>query len=133
MRDGRTRKLSISDQETSSDNVLANHRFSLVVLSGASPGDEIHLGEPRTIVGRGPSVDISVPDAAMSRQHFSLELAGETFRVRDLGSTNGVVVNGKTIESADLKHGDRLKAGDHVFQFLVEQVESQPRTYIVPD
>lgn len=133
MRDGRTRKIASQPREGAPEEILANHRLSLVVLTGASPGDEIVIREERTIVGRGPAVDFAVADAAMSRQHFALELTGTEVRVRDLGSTNGITLNGKTVEAAELKHGDRVKAGDHVFQFLAERVESEPRTYVVPD
>lgn len=133
MRDGRTRKIASQPREGAPEEILAKHRVSLVVLAGASPGDEIVIREERTIVGRGPAVDFAVADAAMSRQHFALELGGNEVRVRDLGSTNGITLNGKTVEAAELKHGDRVKAGDHVFQFLAERVESEPRTYVVPD
>ncbi len=75
--------------------------------------------------------DITIPDATMSRQHFAIEITADTLRISDLGSTNGVTVNGAAVESADLAHGDRVKAGDHVFQLLIERVEKQPRTYVV--
>jgi pSer/pThr/pTyr-binding forkhead associated (FHA) protein len=133
MRDGRTRKIASQPREGAPEEILATHRLSLVVVTGASPGDEIVIREERTIVGRGPSVDFAVPDAAMSRQHFALELAGHEVRVRDLGSTNGITLNGKAVAAAELAHGDRLKAGDHVFQFLAERAEVEPRTYIVPE
>ena len=131
MRDGRTRKLPIPAADVPEDSILRKHRISLVVLDGKWPGDEFILRGSRTIFGRGPSVDIAVPDSAMSRQHFSLEVAGDAIRLRDLGSTNGVTVNGTAVESVDLAHGDRVKAGDHVFQFLIERVEREPRTYVV--
>ncbi|MBZ0269365.1 FHA domain-containing protein [bacterium] len=133
MRDGRTRKIASQPREGAPEEILATHRLSLVVLTGASPGDEVLIREERTIVGRGPSVDFTVTDAAMSRQHFAVELAGDEVRVRDLGSTNGIALNGKAVDAAELTHGDRIKAGDHVFQFLAERVEAEPRTYIVPD
>ena len=131
MRDGRTRKLPIPGADVPEDSILRKHRVSLVVLDGKWPGDEFVLQQVRTIFGRGPSVDIAVPDAAMSRQHFSLEVTGDAIRLRDLGSTNGVTVNGTAVESVDLAHGDRVKAGDHVFQLLIERVEKEPRTYVV--
>ncbi len=133
MRDGRTRKQSNSGHGPSPEDLLSNHRVTLVVVVGNSPGAEIELTELRIILGRGPGVNVAISDPSMSRQHFALEVAGEGFRVRDLGSTNGVYVNGKTVESADLSHGDRLKAGDHEFRFLVEKVEREPHTYVVPD
>ena len=133
MRDGRTRKLPGRSNDSPEQEILANHRFSLVILDGSARGREIRITGTRTLIGRGPGVDVSIPDPAMSRQHFALELTGDHFRLRDLGSTNGIVLNGKIVDSADVGHGDRVKAGDHVFQFLVEDFEPEPPTYIVPD
>lgn len=133
MRDGLTRRKRNPSQESPPAPPLAEYRPSLVVLKGGSAGHEIPLHPERTLMGRGPGVDVAVADETMSRQHFAVEAAGNGFRLRDLGSTNGVLLNGKRVESADLKHGDRVKAGDHEFQFLLEKVEREPRTYVVPE
>ena len=65
----------------------------------------------------------------MSRQHAALEFAGEGFRIRDLGSTNGIAVNGAAVPSADLAHRDRFEVGGHVFQLVVEKREPAPPVY----
>jgi pSer/pThr/pTyr-binding forkhead associated (FHA) protein len=78
-------------------------------------------------------VDVAIADETMSRQHFAVEVAGGCFRLRDLGSTNGVLLNGKRVESADLKHGDRIKAGNQELQFLLERIEREPPTYDVTE
>lgn len=132
MRDGMTRKKRKLSHDDSREELLGNYRPSLIVLSGKSPGKEIELSGPRTIVGRGPGVDVRMADETMSRQHFAVEATGEGFRVRDLASTNGVLLNGKPVDAAALEHGDRLKAGDHEFQFVLERIEREPRTYVVP-
>lgn len=133
MRDGMTRRKRIPAHDSPADRPLAECRPSLILLSGDSAGHEIRLGPERTLLGRGPGVDVAVPDETMSRQHFAVERSGSAYRLRDLGSTNGVLLNGKRVESADLKHGDRVKAGDHEFQFLLEKIEREPRTYVVPE
>ena len=133
MRDGRTRKQPNQSNGPPLEGLLSNHRITLVVVAGRAPGTEIDLTRPRTILGRGPGVDVEIPDEAMSRQHFALDIVGTDLRARDLGSTNGLLVNGKPAEAAELSHGDRLKAGDHEFRILVEKMEREPRTYVVPD
>jgi pSer/pThr/pTyr-binding forkhead associated (FHA) protein len=133
MRDGMTRRKRIPSQESPADRPLAQLRPSLVLLSGSSAGHEIALRPDRTLLGRGPGVDVAFADETLSRQHFAVEAAGRCYRLRDLGSTNGVLLNGKRVESADLKHGDRLKAGDQEFQFLLERIEREPRTYDVAE
>ncbi|HMB68930.1 MAG TPA: FHA domain-containing protein [bacterium] len=132
MRDGMTRRKRIPSQDPPTDRPLANLRPSLVLLTGSAAGHEIALQADRTLLGRGPGVDVAIADETMSRQHFAVEVSERSYRLRDLGSTNGVLLNGKRVESADLKHGDRLKAGDHEFQFLLEKID-EPRTYVVPD
>jgi pSer/pThr/pTyr-binding forkhead associated (FHA) protein len=132
MRDGMTRRKRIPSQDSPTDRPLAKLRPSLVLLTGSAAGHEIALQPERTLLGRGPGVDVAIADETMSRQHFAVEAGEACYRLRDLGSTNGVLLNGKRVESADLEHGDRVKAGDHEFQFLLEKID-EPRTYVVPD
>ena len=133
MRDGRTKKLTSPSQTRTPKAILSSHRAALVIVSGAMAGTEHELAELRTILGRGPGVDIVVDDAAMSRQHVAFEIVGDGFRMRDLGSTNGVLLNGEAVEAADLKHGDRLRIGGHEFRFLLEEREREPRTWVVDE
>jgi pSer/pThr/pTyr-binding forkhead associated (FHA) protein len=134
MRDGLTRKKNSSPSRSDREaERRGTYRGALVVLAGKAPGDEIELLGARTVFGRGPGVDVEMPDVTMSRQHFLVEAEGRRFRIRDLGSTNGVLVNGKAVEAAGLTHGDRVKAGNHEFQFLLEKIQREPRTYVVPD
>jgi pSer/pThr/pTyr-binding forkhead associated (FHA) protein len=133
MRDGMTRKQQNPSHEDPREALLSKYRGSLVIVSGRVPGNEIELSGSRTIVGRGPGVDVTIPDEAMSRQHFAIEATSEGFRLHDLASTNGVLLNEKAVESATLEHGDRVKAGDHEFRFLLERIEREPRTYVISE
>ena len=99
---------------------LARHRAVLVILSGAARGMELELDRARITFGRGPGVDFAFEDATMSREHAALEFVGEGFRIRDLGSTNGTQVNDVNIAMLDLKGGEQIEAGDHIFQFQVD-------------
>jgi len=49
--------------------------------------------------------------------------------VRDLGSTNGVLVNGTRAPAADLKHADVVTIGEHEFQVVVESRERSAPTH----
>jgi pSer/pThr/pTyr-binding forkhead associated (FHA) protein len=69
----------------------------------------------------------------MSSAHAALEFAGGGFRIRDLGSTNGVLLNGGEVEVGDLKNGDRFQLGRHRFQFLLEKRRREPKTYLIPE
>jgi serine/threonine-protein kinase len=73
------------------------------------------------IVGRSRFVHCSMPDdSALSRDHFLIEINPPRCEVRDLGSTNGTFVNERRVERARLNSGDRIAAGQSVFQVRVE-------------
>ena len=133
MRDGRTRKLAAGERQLEFTRFLAESRAVVVVLEGSAAGSEHEIEGPRTTLGRGPGVDLAFPDPSMSKKHACLEWAGGGLRLGDLGSTNGVRVNGALIVVAELKHGDRFQLGEHVFQLVLERRRKEPRTYVLPD
>jgi hypothetical protein len=51
----------------------------------------------RLVIGRSKSCDLVVPEDSLSRQHALIELEGDAFYVTDLGSANGVFINGERI------------------------------------
>ena len=64
------------------------------------------------LIGRSRECDVVLDDANVSRHHAELRPSGGTWMVRDLGSTNGVKVNGRRIDGAQsLKPGDRIELG----------------------
>ena len=74
-------------------------------------------GRPATI-GRRSSSDISLADPEVSRQHARIELAGPGYRLQDLGSTNGTLVNGRRIAgSVTLADGDTIEVGRSRLRF----------------
>lgn len=131
MQDGRTRKMPPAEAPGEPASFFQHHRATLVVAEGPAAGSEFPLEQPRTVLGRGPGVDLAFDDEAMSREHAALELGEAGMRVRDLGSTNGVRVNGSPALAAELKHGDRIAVGTHTFRYLLEDRETEPRTYLL--
>ena len=80
-------------------------------------GDQQHpLHPPATVVGRGTEADIRVNDPGVSRRHIEFQLvgadAGLQVRVRDLGSTNGMLVDGHRITSTSVRDGSEVKIGN---------------------
>src|SRR5256885_6503713 len=62
-------------------------------------------------VGRRPGIGLSLPSPLISHDHAEISLAGETLKVRDLGSTNGTFVNGARLangKAVTLRTGDSL-------------------------
>lgn len=81
---------------------------ALLVVSGRRL-----LVPPRgAALGRSRDCDIVLEDSGISRRHAELRPEGAAWTVEDLGSTNGVRVNGLTIQGAhQLQSGDRLEMG----------------------
>ncbi len=100
---------------------------SLIVVSGGYTGEEHVVARPRWLLGRGPDVDAAFDDPVMSQRHLAIEFSRGRFHATDLESTNGTRVNGTDIATSELVHGDRIEAGAHVFQILIERSDEGPR------
>lgn len=86
---------------------------------------ELDLIGPVVTIGRSSECQISLDDPLVSRVHAQLTLGDSGALVRDLGSRNGVRVNGHLIASeTPLQHKDRLRLGTQDLVFLVVRAES---------
>jgi pSer/pThr/pTyr-binding forkhead associated (FHA) protein len=133
MRDGFTRKLDAPERHESFEDFAAKCRASVVALSGEAAGTEWPVQKPVVSIGRGDSCDWKIDDDTLSKEHAALEFTSGGFRLRDLGSKNGIRVNGSDVKVAELESGDRFQLGSHEFQLVLEACEKQPRTWILPD
>ncbi|MEE8580477.1 MAG: FHA domain-containing protein [Myxococcota bacterium] len=133
MQDGQTRKLTRSGDSSAAKTFFDRYRAFLVSVAGTTAGNEYPLERDRVSLGRGPGVDLAFDDSTMSREHAAFELVEGGIRVRDMASTNGVLLNDSATLVAVLKNGDRIQIGEHVFQYVVEERERTPRTYVLPD
>ncbi len=77
---------------------------------------EYKLSKPQVLLGRGSGVDILLSGPLVSRRHAELSDTDAGLVVTDLGSRNGVFVNGHPIsEPTQLSPGDTLAIGDNTF------------------
>lgn len=83
----------------------------LVVRSGYETGREFPLVEGLNRIGRAPGNEILLDVDAISATHCELWLMKERLLVRDLGSTNGVFVNGRPVGESELQEQDLLGIG----------------------
>ena len=75
-------------------------------------GKSAVLGSSGGVIGRSRDCDIVLSDQNVSRRHAEIRPSGGSWIVRDLGSTNGVKVNGRRIQGAQsLKRGDTIELG----------------------
>lgn len=71
----------------------------------------------RWTLGRDLDCEIAVRgDDALSRRHAQIAVRAGICLVRDLGSTNGTLLNGRPVRRARLRSGDRLELGETVLQ-----------------
>jgi pSer/pThr/pTyr-binding forkhead associated (FHA) protein len=82
----------------------------------------IPLQRPVLLVGRHPECDFRLDLPKISRRHCCLALAYDRVLIRDLGSHNGLRVNGQLVEEAQLHPGDEVAIGPLIYR-LVEQRE----------
>ncbi len=79
------------------------------------------VGSGGAVLGRSRDCDIVVDDPNVSRRHAEVRPSGGSWIVRDLGSTNGVKLNGRRIEGAErLERGDAIELGTSRLVFELE-------------
>ena len=74
-------------------------------------GDSLQVKQPRIVIGRSRDCDVQLADANVSRRHAELRQEGASYWIVDLGSTNGIEVNGKRVKRAKLRSGDTITLG----------------------
>lgn len=97
----------------------------LRVVRGPDQGAVFVVMVARVTLGRGEEASMMISDLKASRLHAELSLASAGWQIRDLGSSNGVLVNGAQLRSAMLKSGDLLTLGETVLEFLGSEAPTQ--------
>lgn len=77
----------------------------------------VGITRSRFIIGRDQECHLRLKSAHVSKTHASIERRGGLFFLKDLGSTNGTMLNGRRIRNrdAEIRPGDRIAIGDHRF------------------
>jgi anti-anti-sigma factor len=93
--------------------------LQLVVATGRSEGTAVRLARPRFLIGRDGTCHLRPRSRLVSRRHACVERRGSRVLLRDLGSTNGTLLNGRLLhrESREIHPGDRIQIGP--LQFVV--------------
>lgn len=73
------------------------------------------LAPPGLTIGRGTEADLRINDPGISRRHAQITVSGtgsdQQLAIEDLGSTNGILVNGQKVARANLTKGTRIEIG----------------------
>jgi len=107
-------------------------RPALVFLRGELLAVPIPLERREVTIGRALEADVRVNDTRASRLHarITTEYDGDTgeklFRLSDLGSTNGTLLNGRLIDEAHLHDGDKFEIGDQLIRFeMLDEIDRE--------
>jgi len=100
-----------ADTEAASAEELGLEPEPEPVASVTIGGRSHELRKASVVIGRSKESDIRVSDPNVSRRHVEIRQEGATFWVVDLGSTNGISVNGRSVKRSKLEDGDRITLG----------------------
>jgi pSer/pThr/pTyr-binding forkhead associated (FHA) protein len=89
-------------------------------LLALTDGPSILLDKPILLLGRHGECDIQLNSRKVSRRHCCIAQVNDYLVVRDLGSTNGVRINGQRVLEGRLKAGDELAVGNFRYQVYLE-------------
>ncbi len=116
---GSTRAISSATAERLG---LAPASAELAVLGdNGEPQERISVTRTPITIGRLSTNDVVLADSNVSRRHAELRRDGATWTLRDLGSTNGTLVNGKLAKQHALRDGDRISFGTSHLLFKTSQ------------
>jgi len=103
----------------------------LIVIKGADEGKQFELTENLVGVGRDKANVVHLHDTEVSRRHLELRSLGAgRYRIVDLGSINGTMVNTQMIRERELQPGDHIQIGQTI---LVYSGSRQEHTVVTSD
>lgn len=85
-------------------------------LLSLADGPSILIDKPILLFGRHEECDVQLNSKKVSRRHCVLAQVNDYLVIRDLGSTNGVKVNGERVAEGKLRPGDELQIGNFEYQ-----------------
>ncbi len=85
-------------------------------LLSLADGPSILIDKPILLFGRHEECDVQLNSKKVSRRHCVLAQVTDYLVIRDLGSTNGVRINGERVAEGKLRPGDELQIGNFKYQ-----------------
>ncbi len=120
-RDESTALIRLSDiapKGSGQAQALSGPHPRLVCIKGPMAGREWPVSKTEVVIGRGQENDVVIDHRSLSRQHAKIVLSGSQYRVVDVNSSNGTLVNGERYAQADLKRGDIIELGHVKFRLM---------------
>jgi pSer/pThr/pTyr-binding forkhead associated (FHA) protein len=98
----------------------------MMIVQGRPHGKFLSFPQGEFVFGRGPECHVRPNSPWVSRQHCMLCVAEDHIEIRDLGSSNGTLVNGvRVLDGRQLEDGDKVQIGPLVLQVLLNHPSDQ--------
>lgn len=110
------------------NDIAAGPVARLTVSQGSKFIGEFSLDHLSYIIGRGADCSIMIDSKFLSRHHAIVNCEGREWTIMDLNSTNGVSVNGRTVQSWRLRDGDKIDIGINQLKFILDDPTNRAST-----
>ena len=99
----------------------------LTIVDGKDSGKNIEITKDEILAGRSLDNDFVISDISVSRKHFKIKKEGDRFVISDMGSGNGIKVNGSKTTSTTLSDGDIISVGARQIKFEILNPDLKPK------
>jgi len=107
-------------------NIPANEAGRLMITTTELSGAEFPLVRTEMVIGRTDDCDIMISHRSISSRHAKIVFDGGIYRIIDLDSANGVLVNGEEYARVDLRRGDKIELGHIKIRYVAPGEVYQP-------
>src|SRR5258705_12977323 len=90
----------------------------IICTKGPSTGQQVEIGQEPVLIGRRKDCAVMIDDVGVSGHHAKLQRQDGRWILADLNSSNGTMVNGNTVQTWSLQHGDMIVFGQTQWRFV---------------
>lgn len=95
-------------------------------LEPVGEGPVIPLDRPIVLIGRHPECDVRIDSHKISRRHCVVVQLSDGYHIRDLGSTNGVYINGQRVDQGVLTPDTEFQIGNLKYLLILKEEGDKP-------
>lgn len=93
----------------------------LIYENGSGETKTFPIQKEKVTIGRNGENDLVLEDVFVSRQHATLYLEEDEYKIQDMDSSYGVIINGDKVKETALKYGDKIQLGNTIITFVEDR------------